>query len=90
MKSSCHFRSGLERAKQCFGVLARIDLVYRLSYAAIGAYHVCDAFGVLSAAVVARPVSHAYLSLRVAEQAEGEVEFFGKGSVLFHRVKADA
>ncbi len=71
-------------------MLARIDLIYRLNYAAIGADHVGDASGILSGRIIRGPVCHSYLSFCIAKQAEGEIELFGKSPVLFYRVKTDA
>ena len=71
-------------------MLARIDLIYRLNYATIGADHVCDAFCVLSGRIVRSPVCHSYLSFCIAKQAEGEIELFGKSPVLFYCVKTHA
>lgn len=71
-------------------MLARIDLIYRLNYATIGADHVGDAFGILSRRIVASPVCHSYLSFCIAKEAEGEIELFGKSPVLFYCVKTDA
>ena len=69
-------------------MLARVDLIYRLNYAAIRADHVCDAFGVLSGRRIARAISHTYFSICVGKQAEGEIELLGKSPVLFYCIKA--
>ena len=71
-------------------MLARIDLIYRLNYATVRADHVGDAFGILSGRIIRCPVCHSYLSFCIAKQAEGEIELFGKSSVLFYRIKTDA
>ena len=71
-------------------MLARIDLGVGMSYAAIGAYDVSDAPGVSGRRLVASPVGHAYRSVRVAQQAEWEVELLGEGAVLFFCVEAHA
>ena len=71
-------------------MLARVDLIYCLDYATVRADHVGDAFCVLRGRVVRSPVCHSYLSFRIAKQAEGEIELFGKSPVLFYRVKTDA
>jgi hypothetical protein len=71
-------------------MLARVDLVYRLSYQAIRADHVCDSFGVLSGRRIACAVSHSYFSLCIGKQAEGKIELLGKSPVLFYCIKAYA
>ena len=71
-------------------MLARLDLIYRLNYAAIRADHVSDPFGILSGRIVRSPVCHSYLSFCIAKQAKGEIELFGKSPVLFYCVKTDA
>jgi hypothetical protein len=71
-------------------MLARIDLIYRLKYATVGADHVSDALGILSGRIIRSLVCYSYLSFCIAKQAEGEIELFGESSVLFYSIKTDA
>lgn len=69
-------------------MLARIDLWAGVSYAAIGTYDVSDASSVSSRRLVASSIGHAYRTVRVAQQAEWEIELFCKGAVLFFGIEA--
>jgi hypothetical protein len=71
-------------------MLARVDLIYGLSYAAIGADNIGDAFRILSVGRIARAVSHAYFSFCVAQQAEGKIELLGESAIFFYSIKAHA
>lgn len=69
-------------------MLARVDLTYGLTDAAFRVNYIRDAFCVLSRRVVARAISHSYLTVGVAEQSKRKVEFFGECPILLFCIEA--